>query len=60
MEVQVGEIHLEHIKDMDITTIFGNLLDNALEAAEQADRKRVIQLGRICFMNLRWCGYAIP
>lgn len=44
MEVQIGEIHLEHIKDMDMTTIFANLLDNALEAAGQAERERMIQV----------------
>lgn len=44
MEIQIGEIHLEHIKDMDMTTIFANLLDNALEAAGQAEGKRMIQV----------------
>lgn len=44
MEVQIGEIHLEHIKDMDMTTIFANLLDNALEAAGQAEKERMIQV----------------
>ncbi len=44
MDVQIGEIHLEHIKDMDMTTIFANLLDNAVEAAGQAERERVVQV----------------
>ncbi len=44
MEIQIGEIHLGHMKDMDMTTIFGNLLDNALEAAGQAERERKIQI----------------
>ncbi len=44
LEVQIGEIHLEHMKDMDVTTIFSNLLDNALEAAGQAGSNRFIQI----------------
>ncbi len=44
MVIRIGEIHLEHVRDMDITTIFANLLDNALEAAEQAEGKRMIQV----------------
>lgn len=31
--IAVGNIELEKIKDLDITTIFANLLDNAIEAA---------------------------
>lgn len=42
--IRIGEIHLEHVRDMDITTIFANLLDNALEAAEQAEGNRMIQV----------------
>lgn len=44
MDIRIGEIHLEHIRDMDMTTIFANLLDNALEAAEQAEGKRTIRV----------------
>ncbi|MCI9152472.1 GHKL domain-containing protein [Lachnospiraceae bacterium] len=44
MEIRIGEIRLEHIRDMDMTTIFANLLDNALEAAEQAEGKRMIRV----------------
>ena len=44
MEIRIGEIRLEHIRDMDMTTIFANLLDNALEAAEQAEGKRTIRV----------------
>lgn len=44
IEIRIGEIHLEHVRDMDLTTIFANLLDNALEAAEQAEGKRKIQV----------------
>ena len=44
MEIRIDEIRLEHIRDMDMTTIFANLLDNALEAAEQVVGKRMIQV----------------
>lgn len=44
MEIQIGAIHLEHVRDMDMTTIFANLLDNALEAAEQAEGERMISV----------------
>lgn len=44
MEIRIGEIRLEHIRDMDMTTIFANLLDNALEAAEQAAGKPMIRV----------------
>lgn len=44
MEIRIGTVHLEHVRDIDITTIFANLLDNALEAAEQAEGKRKIQV----------------
>ncbi len=46
MDIRIGEIGLSHIRDMDITTIFANLLDNALEAAGEAEEetKRRIQI----------------
>lgn len=42
MEVRIGKIQLGHMKDMDVTTVFANLLDNALEAAERSGDKRYI------------------
>ena len=42
MEVSIGKIRLGHMKDMDVTTVFANLLDNALEAAERSGDKRYI------------------
>ncbi len=44
MDIRIGEIDLRHIRDIDITTIFANLLDNAVEAAGRADRERKIQI----------------
>ncbi len=37
LDVQIGMIDLNFIDPIDVTTIFGNLLDNAIEAAEQVD-----------------------
>ena len=44
MDLQIGEINLGHIRDIDITTIFANLLDNALEAARLAEGEKQIQV----------------
>lgn len=33
-DIRIGEISLETLKDVDATTLFGNLLDNAIAAAE--------------------------
>lgn len=44
MDVRIGRISLEHIRDMDITAIFANLLDNALDAAQQAEGERWIKM----------------
>ncbi len=44
MDIQIGRINLGHMRDMDMTTIFANLLDNALEAAGQAKGDGRIQI----------------
>jgi two-component system sensor histidine kinase AgrC len=44
MDIRIGKIRLLHVRDMDITTIFANLLDNALEAAGQAEGERRIRI----------------
>lgn len=41
-QIEIEVLNLDGIDAMDITTIFGNLLDNALEAVEQADKGRSI------------------
>lgn len=35
--IQLGDVDLSDIRDIDITTIFANLLDNAIEAAENTE-----------------------
>lgn len=37
MDIKIGDISLEHIREVDITTIFANVLDNAIEAAVRAE-----------------------
>ena len=44
IDIRIGEINLGHIRDMDVTTIFANLLDNALEAAKGAYKEKRIQV----------------
>lgn len=41
VECNLGGISLEFVSDLDITTIFANLLDNAVEAAEQQQNFRL-------------------
>lgn len=51
MNIKIGPVSLKHIRDMDITTIFANLLDNALEAAEQSEGNGFIRLRMDVFHN---------
>ena len=37
-DLKTGELDLSFMKDMDITTIFANLLDNAIHAAEKSSQ----------------------
>ena len=38
-QVDIQDINLDYMKPIDITTIFGNILDNAIEACENANEK---------------------
>lgn len=40
-EIQVHEVELQFMRSLDITTIFANLLDNAIEAAEQVEEGKI-------------------
>lgn len=40
-DVKVDNINLDFLEAIDATTIFGNLIDNAIEATEKADNKYV-------------------
>lgn len=40
-EVNIQEIEIEFMKPVDITTVFGNILDNAVIACENSERKQM-------------------
>lgn len=41
---EVGEVDLDFMKDIDITTVFANLLDNAMEGAQDAVEKPYLRI----------------
>jgi signal transduction histidine kinase len=43
-ELEVGNIELNFMEPVEITTVFGNLLDNAMEACEKAVNKKIIHM----------------
>lgn len=44
LEIKVDNINMDFLDAIDATTIFGNLIDNAIEAAEKADGERYIRI----------------
>lgn len=44
MDYRIGDINIDFIKDIDITTIFANLLDNAIEAAIEVKDNSYIKI----------------
>ena len=44
LKINVEAVNLDFIAPIDITTIFGNLLDNAIEAAEKVDGDKYIHI----------------
>lgn len=44
LQIQVGEIHLDFMRNVDITTIFTNLLDNGKEALRQVEGEKYLRL----------------
>lgn len=43
-DIKVDNVNLEFIEAIDVTTIFGNLLDNAIEACEEIKQKKSIHI----------------
>lgn len=43
-DIRVDNVNLEFIEAIDVTTIFGNLLDNAVEACEEVKQERRISV----------------
>lgn len=44
VKAQVGDVSFDDMKDMDITTIFANLLDNAVEACKECGKEAELEL----------------
>ncbi len=44
VKIKVDNVSLDFIEPIDVTTIFGNLLDNAIEAAEQVESNKCIYI----------------
>lgn len=42
LDVSINKINLNFMADIDITTIYGNILDNAIEACEKAYNRCII------------------
>ncbi len=40
-EADIQEVLIDYMKPIDITTVFGNILDNAIEASEKAEDKKI-------------------
>lgn len=40
-DIDIQHVNVDFMKSIDITTIFGNILDNAIEACEKAEEKRI-------------------
>lgn len=68
----IREANIDFMKPIDITTIFGNLLDNAVEACEAAEEKQIhlkmypfngliyVMLTNTYAGNIRWNGKGKP
>lgn len=44
VQASVGDVQLNGMRDMDVTTVFANLLDNAIEAARECTPKGYVHL----------------
>ncbi|MBD5466032.1 MAG: sensor histidine kinase [Lachnospiraceae bacterium] len=44
VEIKIDNVSLDFVEPIDVTTIFGNLLDNAIEAAEKAEGNKYVNI----------------
>ena len=42
LDYKIGDVNLDFIREIDVTTIFANLLDNSIEAASKVETNRFI------------------
>ncbi len=54
-DIRIGDVDLRVIEDIDITVIFGNILDNAIEAAtESSDKELTLRIDQVQdFISIR-------
>lgn len=70
--VDIKEVNIDFMKPIDVTTVFGNLLDNAVEACETAGEKEIqlkmypfngliyLQISNTYVGDIRWDGKGNP
>lgn len=70
--VEIQEMPIEFMKPVDITTVFGNILDNAVLACEKAEEKQIelkmfpfngfvfVQLSNTFLGEILWNGRGMP
>lgn len=44
LDYKIGEVNLDFMREIDVTTIFANLLDNSIESAIKVEKNRFIKL----------------
>ena len=44
LDYKIGDVNLDFIREIDVTTIFANLLDNSIEAASKVEKNRFIKI----------------
>lgn len=71
-EVDIQEVQMDFMKPLDITTVFGNILDNAVSACEKSEEKQIklkispfngfifVQLTNTFAGEIIWDGNGLP
>ena len=71
-QVDIQNVYIDFMKQIDITTLFGNILDNALEACEKTNEKELslkvypfnklvyIQLSNSFHEKIKWSAKGRP
>ena len=52
LEIKVDNINMDFLEAIDATTIFGNLIDNAIEAVEKVDGERYIRISIMPYQEM--------
>lgn len=55
-KIDIGPVDMQFMKPIDITTLFGNILDNAVEACEKSEKKEIqlkmYPFNGLCYVEL--------